>query len=99
MYEIIAVTLGAAVGCLIVSAGWQLWHAALGGASAGALATIVSGEIEVSPAFLLFDASQAAVAAILAGALVRRARRGAAGPTAPPNATSAMRNVDSTRRD
>jgi hypothetical protein len=71
MYEVIALALGSLIGWLVGRSGMSLWWAALLGALAGMTVTAASGEIEISAAFLLLDAGQAGVAAVLVGLLVR----------------------------
>jgi len=73
MYEVIALGLGGLIGFLVGRTGMSLWWAALLGALAGMTVTAASGEIEISAGYLLFDAGQAGVAAVLVGLLARHA--------------------------
>lgn len=74
MHELLPIAVG-----IIIGAGWALTgsrtvRAALVvlGACGAVLAFTISGEAESSPAFLLWDLFQVAVAAALAGSLTRR---------------------------
>jgi hypothetical protein len=80
VYEMIALLAGAAVGvalCGVPSLRRSMALAVPLGVAAGTAVTAISGELEISPAFMLLDAGQSAVAAVLTlvGARVIRQRR------------------------
>jgi hypothetical protein len=76
--ELVPIFGGVAVGVLL--AGLRPRHLAPGLVAAvslaiGVAASFVSGEIEVSPAFVLWDTTQCVLAAVATGACVEGARR------------------------
>jgi hypothetical protein len=79
MFEILALALGALAGWLTVRAGRPLWLAAVLGVLSGMAVTALSGELELSAGFLVFDAGQAGIAALLAGVVARTIARPARG--------------------
>jgi high-affinity Fe2+/Pb2+ permease len=81
VFEIIAIVAGLAVGLLVRDVPSPRRATALAlllGAAAGVAVTALSGELEISPAFLVFDAGQTALAAVLTLVVARRLRRSAA---------------------
>lgn len=82
MFEVIALTLGGIAGFTVAGAARSLWLAAVAGAVVGMLVTVVSGELEENVGFLMLDAGQSAIAAVL-GATVARATRGRRDSSAP----------------
>jgi hypothetical protein len=83
VYEIIALLAGATIGVALRGVPSLRRSTALAvplGLAAGTAVTALSGELEISPAFILLDAGQSAVAAVLTlvGARVVGQRRGSA---------------------
>jgi hypothetical protein len=77
VYEIIALAVGAGIGM----AAYQLdprGRASLilaGGSLTGLAVSLLSGELEISPAFLIFDVGQVILAAVCAIALIEAVAR------------------------
>lgn len=81
MYELIPLLAGCVAGLLARSV-WSLWLAvamiAIVALASGTLAATISGELAISPAFVLWDVGQGVLAGLAVLALARRLSAGRA---------------------
>jgi hypothetical protein len=77
VYEIVAIAVGVGIGVVAYRLDSRARVAAIvvGGLLTGFAVSLLSGELEISPGFLLFDCGQVMLAAVCAMALVEAVNR------------------------